>query len=97
MKKLLFDFISDKWCHIMVSIIIACVVAYIDAVEWHKACVVSATIGATVALCIGILKEIVWDFILGRDTFDITDLYAGFTGSLMGFLLSWALLFIGGV
>ena len=97
MKKLFFDFVFDKWFHIMVSIIIACVVALIDTIEWHRAYVVSATIGSVVALCVGILKDIVWDFILRRGTFDVKDLYADLTGSLTGFFLLWALLSIGGV
>lgn len=97
MKRLFLDFILDKWFHIAVSIIIVCVIAFIDTAEWHRTYVVSATIGAIVALCMGILKEIVWNYILGKGTFDIKGLYADFTGSLIGFLLSWALLFIGGI
>lgn len=97
MKKLFFDFALDKWLHITVSIIVVCVIALIDVAEWHRPYAVAAAIGAIVALCVGILKEIVWDFMLGRGTFEVKDLCADFVGSVIGFLLAWALLSVGGV
>lgn len=96
MKNWLMNIALDKWLHITVSIIIVCLVALVDVVEWNRPNVIAAFVGGVTALCIGVLKEIVWDFMLGRGTFDVKDLCADFLGSLIGFLLSWALLSVGG-
>lgn len=86
----------DKWLHITFCVIIACLVALIDVAEWNRPSVIAAFVGGVTALCIGILKGIIWDFMLRRGTVDIKDLYANCIGSLIGFLLSWAMLSVGG-
>lgn len=96
MMKWLFNIALDKWLHITVSVIIVCIVALMDVAEWNRPSVIAAAIGAICAFCIGLLKEIIWDFMFGRGSFDIKDICADLIGSLMGFLLSWALLSVGG-
>lgn len=92
MIKWLFNIALDKWLHITVSMIIVCIIALISIAGWNCSNIIAAIIGTICAFCIGLLKEIVWDFVLGYGFFDIKDIYANFIGSLMGFLLSWVLL-----
>lgn len=96
MVKWLLNVALDKWLHITFSVIIVCVVALLDVAEWHRPSVVAAAIGAFCAVFMDLLKEIVWDFMLQRGNFDIKDIAADFIGSLIGFFLAWAMLFVGG-
>lgn len=85
----------DKWLHIIACFIIVCIVAIIDNVEWQRPNIIAACIGATVAFFIGLLKEIVWDYILGRGSFNIKDIAADLIGSLIGFFFVWFAMSLG--
>lgn len=86
----------DKWLHFIACLVIVCFVAILDVAEWQRPHVVTACIGAIVAFLIGLLKEIVWDFLLGRGSFDIKDLIADFLGSVFGFFFVWIAMSLGG-
>lgn len=96
MEKWFFNIGLDKWLHIMICFAITCCVAILDVAEWNRTYAVAACIGAIVAFLIGLLKEIVWDFILGRGSFDLKDLLADFIGSAIGFFFVWFAMSLGG-
>lgn len=96
MKKWFLSIGLDKWLHIVVCFVIVCMVAIVDVAEWQRPHVVAACIGAIVAFLVGVLKEIVWDFILGRGSFDLKDLLADLVGSAIGFFFVWFAMSLGG-
>lgn len=53
---------------------------------------VAALVGAVVSFVVGLLKEFVWDRMLGRGTFELEDILSDALGAIVGFLLVWGLL-----
>lgn len=96
MKKWFLSIGLDKWVHFIVCFVIVCFVAILDVAEWQRPHVMAACIGSIVAFLIGLLKEIVWDFLLGRGSFDIKDLIADFLGAVFGFFFVWIAMSLGG-
>lgn len=96
MKNWFMNLSLDKWLHIIVCAVIACAVALLDVAEFDRPIAVASAIGAIAAFLIGLLKEIVWDFILGKGTADVNDLIADFVGSLIGFIFVWVSMGFGG-
>lgn len=96
MKKWFLNIGLDKWLHIAMCFVITCFVAILDVAEWGRPYAVAACIGAIVAFLIGVLKEIVWDFMLDRGSFDLKDLLSDFIGSMLGFFFVWFAMSLGG-
>ncbi len=96
MKKWILSIGIDKWLHIGICFVIVCFVAILDVAEWGRPHVVAAFTGAIVAFLVGLLKEIVWDYMFGRGSFDLKDLFADFIGSVLGFFFVWFAMALGG-
>lgn len=83
---------ADKLLHFTSSIVLACMVALVCVMAWSMRPMVAAFIGADVSFIVGLLKEFVWDRMLGRGTFELEDILSDALGSIVGFLLVWGLL-----
>lgn len=84
-----------RWLHIIACFVLVCIVAIVDFIEWQRPNIVAACIGAIIAFFIGLLKEIIWGFIIGRSRFSIKNIAADLTGSLWGFLFMWLAMSLG--
>lgn len=83
---------ADKLLHFTSSIVLACMVALVCVMAWRMQPMAAALIGAAVSNIIGVLKEFVWDRMLGRGTFELEDILSDALGAIVGFLLAWGLL-----
>ena len=97
MRRLLSNISFDKWFDVFVGTVIECSVALIHLVWFEHCCVVAALIGSVVALSITVLEEVIKSFIPGRRAFIAVDMFADIIGFVISFILSWTLLYIGGV
>lgn len=89
MKSWLKNIGINKWMHIAACFIIACIMALVDYFEWGRPCITAACVGATVAFFVGLLKEIVWNCLLGHGSFRIGNIAADLMGALAGFFYIW--------
>ena len=78
---------TDKFIHLLVCIIIAENVAAYDAQVFNRNAIVAATLGAIVAIFIGIGKEVI-DF-FRNGLFDFKDLKFDCYGAILGGLLAF--------
>ena len=83
---------TDKFIHLLVCIIIAETVAVCDVTIFNRSAIIAATLGAIVAIFIGIGKEVI-DF-FRNGLFDVNDLKFDTYGAFIGGLLALILLLI---
>lgn len=83
---------ADKLLHFTSSIVLTCMVALVCVMAWSFLPMVAAFVGANVSFIVGLLKEFVWDRMLGRGTFELEDILSDPLGAFVGFLLVWGLL-----
>ena len=67
---------TDKQLHVLVCALI--VVTLYPIIGWHS---------VTIALIIGLGKEVVWDYLLGRGEPCVKDMIANVIGSVLGVVL----------
>jgi len=91
MKKSFFKQ-KDKQKHIGVSVLISVVVSSISCIL-HYDSWMTVAITLLFIVIVSFLKEVVYDFYLGRGTPDVMDVVANFIGFTLGFIIVQAYIY----
>lgn len=95
MKSWFSNVTFDKLMHIAVCFALVCIITIVE-IGCGCSHFISTLIGFLVAMFVGVLKEFLWDKLLGKGAFDIGDLVADAIGSTIGFLFIFIAVSLGG-